>query len=90
MNEAELAKAIIESSGFTDAEAAKILKVIVRLITKHLKKDGKVKLTGFGIFEVRDRKERNGWNPMTREIIKIKACKSPVFVASAALKMAVL
>ncbi|MBQ5841020.1 MAG: HU family DNA-binding protein, partial [Clostridia bacterium] len=49
----------------------------------------KVQLIGFGTFEVRERGERVGRNPRTKETIKIAASKQPVFKAGAALKDAV-
>ena len=44
---------------------------------------------GFGTFEVRERKERQGRNPQTREPMTIPASKLPAFSAGKALKDAV-
>ena len=52
-------------------------------------KDGKVQIVGFGTFEVKERAEREGRNPQTRETMKIAACKTPKFKAGKALKDAV-
>ncbi|MEG1594426.1 MAG: HU family DNA-binding protein, partial [Oscillibacter sp.] len=49
----------------------------------------KVQLVGFGSFEVKQRAERIGRNPKTKESIKIPASKVPVFKAGKALKDAV-
>ena len=55
-----------------------------------LAKDEKVQLVGFGTFEVRDRKAREGRNPRNpEEVIKIPASKAPVFRAGKALKESV-
>ena len=48
-----------------------------------------MQLSGFGIFEVKEREARIGRNPRTKETIQIPASKSPVFKASSALKGAV-
>ena len=49
----------------------------------------KVQLVGFGTFEVRERGERTGRNPQTKEAIVIPASKAPVFKAGKAFKDAV-
>jgi DNA-binding protein HU-beta len=46
----------------------------------------KVVLVGFGSFEVKERAERKGRNPQTREEIMIPASKAPVFKAGKGLK----
>ena len=48
-----------------------------------------VQLLGFGAFEVRERAERTGHNPKTGEVVKIAACKTPVFKPGKPLKDAV-
>jgi DNA-binding protein HU-beta len=59
------------------------------LVTKHLKKGSKVRLTGLGILQVRKRAARMGRNPATGEAIKIKASKKVGFRAAKELKEAV-
>ena len=52
-----------------------------------LTKGEKVQLIGFGTFETRERKARQGRNPRKPgEIIKIAASKAPGFKAGKALK----
>ena len=46
-------------------------------------------LVGFGTFSVATRKAREGRNPQTGEVIKIKATRVPRFKAGKALKAAV-
>jgi len=58
-------------------------------ITEALVKGDKVQLVGFGAFEVKERGERIGRNPQTKEEIKISASRAPVFKAGKALKDAV-
>ena len=49
-------------------------------------KEEKVVLSGFGTFEMRQRRERRGVNPQTRQAMTIPASKSPGFSASNNLK----
>ena len=51
-----------------------------------LGKGEKISISGFGTFEVRERAERQGINPRTREAITIAASKSIVFKPGKALK----
>lgn len=46
----------------------------------------KISISGFGTFEVRERAERQGINPSTREPITIAASRSIVFKPGKALK----
>ena len=89
MNKAELLISIAKDAGMAHAEVEKIFNATLSVITKSLKKEGKIQLIGFGSFEVRQRSARNGRNPRTGEVIKIKATKAPAFFAGKILKEAV-
>jgi len=89
VNKAELVAAVAERSELTKKEAEKAVNAIISVITDALANNDKVQLVGFGTFEVRERAERKGRNPQTREEIIIPASKAPVFKAGKALKDAV-
>ena len=90
MNKAELIAAVAEKTDFTKKDAEVSVNALISTIEGALKKGDKVQLIGFGTFEVRQRKARQGRNPRKPdEIIKIKAAKAPVFKAGKALKDAV-
>lgn len=90
MNKAELVAAVAEKTGSTKKEAEAAVNAIVGSIEEALVAGDKVQLIGFGTFEVRDRKARQGRNPRKPgEVIKIEASKAPVFKAGKALKDAV-
>ena len=89
MNKVELIAAVAEKAGFTKKDAEKAVAAVVASIEGALAAGDKVQLIGFGTFEVRERGERMGRNPQTKEAIKIAASKQPVFKAGAALKKAV-
>jgi DNA-binding protein HU-beta len=90
MNKAELISAVADKTGFTKKDAEASVNALISTIEGALVKGDKVQLIGFGTFEVRQRKARQGRNPRKPdEIIKIKAAKAPVFKAGKALKDAV-
>lgn len=59
------------------------------VITSALKDGEKVKVHGFGSFEVRERAARKGRNPQSGEEIEIPATKAPAFKVAKALKDAI-
>ena len=67
-------------------QADAMLADMVGMVTKHLKKGDKVRLTGIGMLQVRKRAARMGRNPATGEAIKIKASKKVAFRVAKELK----
>ena len=89
MNKAELVAAVAEKTGFTKKDAELAVNAFVSSVEGALVAGEKVQLIGFGTFEVRERGERVGRNPRTKETITIPASKAPAFKAGKALKDAV-
>ena len=89
MNKSELITAVAEKAAISKKDADKALNATIEAITEALKKGDKIQLVGFGTFEIRERGERKGRNPNTKQEIVIKASKLPVFKAGKALKDAV-
>jgi len=86
MNKTELVAAVAEKSGLSKKDAERVVNATFETITAQLTKGEKVQLSGFGIFEVKEREARVGRNPRTKEAIEIPASKVPAFKASKALK----
>ena len=80
-NKAELITKIADDAGITKTQATAALDSFVAAVTKSLKGGGKVTLVGFGTFSVTKRAARNGRNPQTGAVIKIKAKKVAKFKA---------
>ena len=89
MNKTELVAAMATKSGLSKKDVEKALKAFEEVVTEELQAGGKIQLTGFGTFEVIERKERIGRNPKTNEEMPIPASKSPKFKAEKLLKDAV-
>ena len=86
MNKTELVAAVAEKSGLTKKDAERVVNATIETISETLVKGEKVQLSGFGIFEVRERMARIGRNPRTKESVQIPATRLPAFKASKALK----
>lgn len=90
MNKSELIAKIAEKSQLTKVDSTKALDALLETVEETLIAGDKVQLVGFGTFEVRDRKAREGRNPRNpEEKIHIPASKAPVFKAGKTLKEAV-
>jgi len=85
----KLAAALAEQHQLTKRDGEALLADLVGLITKHLKKGERIRISGLGILQARKRAARMGRNPATGEPIKIKASKKVAFRAAKELKMAV-
>lgn len=81
MNKSELIQKLADDAGVTKTQANATIDSFVEAVTKTLKGGGKVTLVGFGTFSVSKRAARNGRNPQTGAVIKIKAKKVAKFKA---------
>lgn len=86
MNKTELVAAIAEKTEMSKKDSERALNAILDTITATLKADDKVRLIGFGTFEVKKREARTGRNPSTGKTIKIPASRVPAFKAGKELK----
>ena len=81
MNKAELIDKISKDAGITKVQANEALDSFTEAVIVTLKKGDRVTLVGFGTFSVSERAARNGRNPQTGAVLKIKARKVPKFKA---------
>ncbi len=81
---------VIQSgTGCTAVAARETMVALLGTISTSLKKNQRVRLSGFGTFSVAKRAARKGRNPRTGEAIRIKASKSVRFKAGRTLKSSV-
>ncbi len=86
MNKSDLVGKVAEKVDISKKDTEKAVNAVFESISEALDKGDKVQVIGFGTFEVRKRKAREGRNPSTGEKIKIPATKVPVFKPGKALK----
>lgn len=86
MNKAELITRMSEKSNFKKKDVEVVLKAFIETVEEALEQKEKVQLIGFGTFETRERAERKGRNPRTKEEITIPASTVPVFKAGKEFK----
>jgi integration host factor subunit alpha len=86
LTKAELIDSVYEKVGFSKKEAADLVELIFENIKEELCKGGSLKISGFGKFRVRAKKERQGRNPQTGEPMMISARKVLTFTPSRILR----
>lgn len=87
MTKADIVEAVYQKlGGFSKREAAEIVELVFETLKERLANGEKVKVSGFGNFVVRGKKERMGRNPQTDEPIMITQRKVLTFKPSQVLK----
>lgn len=88
MNKGKLTDAVQErlGPGASRAAAERALDAVLAAIKDGLRRDKEVQIVGFGAFQVASRAARRGFNPHTRQPMKIPAVKTVRFRPGAALR----
>jgi integration host factor subunit alpha len=89
MTKADLVGNIHTTTGFTKNESADMLETVFSIMKNTLESGEKLKISGFGNFEVKQKKDRRGRNPQTGEEITITARRIVTFKPSIMLRQAV-
>ena len=89
MNKAELIDMVSDKAEVSKKDADVVLTAVIESIMESVASGDKVSLVGFGSFEPRQRKARDGRNPQTGETIKIPATTVPAFSAGKGFKQMV-
>ena len=86
MNKAELIQAVMAKAEVSHRDAEAVVEAVLDTIAATLLRGEPVKLSGFGIFEKKERAMRIGTNPANGEKIEIPASNSVTFKLSKNLK----
>ncbi len=89
VTKAELADVLFERLGLNKREAKDMVDYFFEEVREALERGDDVKLSGFGMFNLRVKSPRPGRNPKTGEEIPITARRVVTFHASSKLKMQV-
>lgn len=86
LTRADLADTINRKLGFSRAESLDLVESILRHMCQAMSRGENVKISGFGTFVLRDKKERVGRNPKTGVEVPITPRRVMTFRASQLLK----
>jgi integration host factor subunit alpha len=89
MTKAEIVQALYSKvGGFSRKESAELVDLVFEMMKETLGRGEKIKVSGFGNFVLRDKRQRPGRNPQTGEPIEISERRVLTFKASQILKQA--
>ena len=86
MNKGELVDVVAEKASVTKKQADAVLSAALEAIMEAVSDGDKETLVGFGSFESRERKAREGRNPKTGDKMEIPATRVPAFSAGKLFK----
>ncbi|MGK7875472.1 MAG: HU family DNA-binding protein [Xenococcaceae cyanobacterium] len=86
MNKGELVDKVAQKATVTKKQADAVISAAIETIMEAVSAGDKVTLVGFGSFEPRPRKAREGRNPKTGEKMEIPATTVPAFAAGKLFK----
>ncbi|MDR2386768.1 MAG: HU family DNA-binding protein [Deltaproteobacteria bacterium] len=86
MTKAELVAKLAEDTELTQAQATKAINGLIAILGDEIRTSGTISLAGLGSFTLVERAARRGFNPKTKEPIKIAASKTVKFRVAKALK----
>ena len=86
LTRADLCEAVHDEVGLTRQDCAGLVERTLDLVTSELEGGATVKLSGFGVFQVREKRARVGRNPKTGEPAAITPRRVIGFRASQVMK----
>ena len=89
MTKAEIAEKIQDGTGLSKKESLEMMEAVFSIMKATLESGESLKISGFGSFIVKQKKDRRGRNPQTGESLTIEARRVLTFKPSALLRNAV-
>jgi len=86
LTKADMAEQLFDELGLNKREAKEMVEMFFETVRGALETGAQVKLSGFGNFDLREKKERPGRNPKTGEEIPISARRVVTFRPGQKLK----
>lgn len=86
LTRADLSEAVYLEAGVMRPDAATLVDLVLEEVSNGIIEDGIVKISSFGTFTVRDKRERMGRNPKTGKQVPISPRRVLAFRASTTLK----
>lgn len=81
-----LVRNIASTNGYSSQESSQLLESLLETIKSTLESGEDIMISGFGKFQVKDKKTRRGRNPATRNNLPLDARRVVTFKCSGALK----
>ncbi len=78
MNKQDLIREVAKRADLSLKDASAAVEAYVATVTDALKAGDKVAIANFGTYEIKEKAERQGFNPLTKQPITIAASRTPV------------
>ncbi len=89
MTKADIAEKIHTNTGLSKKDSAAMMETVFSIMKESLEAGESIKVSGFGVFEPKQKNARRGRNPQTGEAITIEARKVLTFKPSSLLRDAI-
>ena len=89
MTKADIVERIMTTTGFSRMESFDMFELVFSIMKDTLEDGEAIKISGFGKFEVKQKKDRRGRNPQTGEDLTIEARRVLTFKPSTLLRKAI-
>ena len=89
MTKADIFENVQKSMGLTKKDSAEMVEAVFAIMKSTLESGETLKISGFGNFVVKQKRDRRGRNPQTGEAITIEARRILTFKPSGLLKDAI-
>ena len=88
MTKADIAEKIHTTTGLSKRDSTAMMESVFAIMKESLEAGETIKISGFGVFEPKQKNARKGRNPQTGEAITIEARKVVTFKPSSVLRSA--
>lgn len=89
MTKADIIEKIHNTTGLSKKDSAEMIESVFSIMKESLEAGETIKISGFGVFEPKQKNARRGRNPQTGEAITIEARKVLSFKPSSLLRDAI-
>jgi len=86
MTKTDLVDKLYDNFGYSRAECAELVEIFFDSIKETLAAGEEIKISGFGVWQVRDKEKRTGRNPQTGQELEIAARRVVTFKPSQVLR----
>jgi len=86
LTKAAIIEAIQEENGYSRKQSSEITEILLEIIKRPLESGEDVLVSGFGKFQVKEKRDRKGRNPATNEDMILSARKVVTFKCSGRLR----
>ena len=86
LTKADIIEAIQEENGYSRKQSSEITEILLEITKRPLESGEDVLVSGFGKFQVKEKRDRKGRNPATNEDMILSARKVVTFKCSGRLR----